>query len=623
LNLKSYLILLVIALFSGPIAKAQEPCGTQMDDDFYQHFMTKDMSYLNSEGGRSAVQWVPVQYHIVGRDNGTGYYNVRDLVALHCELNERFATVDIQFYLYAMPNYINNSDYYEFSSTWTGNGMMNQHNVLEACNVYIVEDPRGVCGYAFYPGSGPRRGGIVLKKSCAAPGSTTLTHEMGHYFGLPHTFSGWENGNTPSSAQQERVNGSNCSTAGDRFCDTPADFISSRWSCPYTGSQTDLNGDLYRTVLDGTLYMSYSNDGCQDKFSPNQMTEMYNVLPSERSYLLNGPTINPVVLDTPELVSPANGFDQLAYNYVNLKWKTVPGAEYYHVLVSRFLNPNQFNIDTIVSDTSVLLQNLQGSYSYRWSVKALSKDNFCGPRSEQSNFITTNISVTVNYFLPSCSGEDDGALGLEVNGGQLPYSYNWSNGINQNPQGFLTAGNYQVTVNDGGNQSVIVDVDLRDPDPLVVDVEPIGNGFLRAMVSGGVPPYTYQWPDGTNDRDWYAPNTGSFTLNVTDANTCSRSKTYAFTSIGESLAQFENIKLYPNPATQGQSLHLSFIGNAGEETSISVWSLDGRMISQEVFYPANDEINRQISTETLSSGLYLLVLQSGSNKEVVRFSYLD
>jgi len=42
----------------------------------------------------------------------------------------------------------------------------------------------------------------------------TLTHEMGHMFGLLHTFEG--NG-------IELVNGSNCETEGDLICDTPAD----------------------------------------------------------------------------------------------------------------------------------------------------------------------------------------------------------------------------------------------------------------------------------------------------------------------------------------------------------------------------------------------------------------
>lgn len=613
----------IIFLSSVFALSAQEPCGTLMDDDFKEHYYSKDRSYLETEQGRSATLYVPVQYHIVGRDNGTGYYNLRDLVELHCGLNERFASVDIQFYLHDMPNYINNSDYFEFSSTWVGNAMMIAHNDLSACNVYIVEDPRGVCGYAFYPGSGPSRGGIVLNKSCAAPGSTTLVHEMGHYFGLPHTFSGWENGNTPSSNQQERVNGSNCATAADRFCDTPADFISVRWTCPYTGNETDLNGDLYRTVLDGAFYMSYANDGCHTKFSPDQMTEMYQVLQSERPYLLNGPTINPTPLDTVENVSPANGFAQLPANYVNLKWKSVPGAEFYHVLVTRFLNPNQFNIDTIVADTSVVLRNLQGSYNYRWKVRPMTSYDACAPYSSETNFSTTSLTVAVNTFLPSCAGEDDGALGLEIYGGAQPYNFNWSNGINQNPQGFLPAGNYQVTVTDANSQSVVLDVDLTDPDPLTFDVEPIGNGYLRASASGGVPPYSFSWPDGSTGETWFTASTGSYNVVLTDDNGCVKSKNYAFTSIGEALETFSDFRLYPNPAAEGQSVVLEFDGNYNEPAYVSVFNLSGQELWSNKVQETNGLTRLNIPTEGWSSGLYLVSIQSGLQREVLRLSFID
>lgn len=617
---------LILSIFLASAAifsiQAQEPCGIEHDQEFMDHFMTKDMSYIQSGQGRAATQWVPIQYHIVGRDNGTGYFYTRDIVELHCSLNERMASSDIQFYMHDLPNYINNSNYFEFTSTWTGNAMMNQYNISTVCNVYIVEDPRGVCGYAFYPGSGPGgRGGIVLNKSCAGPGSTTLVHEMGHYLGLPHTFSGWEGGNPPSASQQERVNGSNCRTAADRFCDTPADFISDRWTCPFTGTETDLNGDLYRTVLDGTLYMSYANDGCHTRFSQEQITEMYTVLPTERPYLLNGPTITPKTLDTAILTSPSPGFAQLPANFVNLKWNAVPDADYYHVLVTRFLNPNQFNIDTIVSDTSVILRNLQGSYNYRWRVKALSKDNFCAGYSQESNFSTTNLTVEVNKFLPSCNGEDDGALGLEVYGATSPISYSWSNGINQNPQGFLGAGNYQVTVTDGANQTVILDIDLDEPEEIDIRVEPIGNGYLRASATGGVPPYVFEWPDGSTGTDWFAGNTGSYSVKLTDDNRCEILKSYSFTSIGESLENFSDLKLYPNPVNSGQSVKLEFTGSESEETILTVWSLDGREVLQEAIPSGSRQVTTEIPTAGFSPGMYMVGLVSGADNAVLRFSY--
>lgn len=77
-----------------------------------------------------------------------------------------------------------------------------------------------------------------------------LAHEIEHIYGLRHTH---HNGD-------ELVDGSNCTVAGDKFCDTPADpglnYSDVNTSCIYTGTQTDANGDTY--VPEVANVMSYS-----------------------------------------------------------------------------------------------------------------------------------------------------------------------------------------------------------------------------------------------------------------------------------------------------------------------------------------------------------------------------
>ncbi len=53
-----------------------------------------------------------------------------------------------------------------------------------------------------------------MNNSSAEDGAT-IAHEMGHYFGLLHTHE--------TANGTELVNGTNCGTAGDLLCDTPAD----------------------------------------------------------------------------------------------------------------------------------------------------------------------------------------------------------------------------------------------------------------------------------------------------------------------------------------------------------------------------------------------------------------
>ncbi len=77
---------------------------------------------------------------------------------------------------------------------------------------------------------------------------------------------------SPSTSEEgitsELVDGSNCSTDGDLICDTPADpnlqniALS---SCTYSGTYTDINGDLYSP--DTSNIMSYAKESCINQFS--------------------------------------------------------------------------------------------------------------------------------------------------------------------------------------------------------------------------------------------------------------------------------------------------------------------------------------------------------------------
>ena len=155
------------------------------------------------------------------------------------------------------------------------------NDLTNTINVYFVNSilfPRGTgaAGYTYLP-PGPDRifmthGGIS---------GLTLEHEMGHYFSLFHT-----HGTTNFGTTDELVDGSNCTTAGDRICDTPADPNLSgkvNSSCLYIGTDRDANGQLY--VPDPTNIMSYSH--CDDRFSTGQYVRAREGFERSRNYLIS------------------------------------------------------------------------------------------------------------------------------------------------------------------------------------------------------------------------------------------------------------------------------------------------------------------------------------------------
>ena len=333
----------------------------------------------------AGVDSIPLSIHVVAKNDGSGRYRLDYLLTVLCQLNTKYAPIGFYFYVKWPIHYINNTNYYVHDG-WNGYQMMTSHNVPNTANIYFVDDPNGACGY-FSPGAD----GIAIARSCSNPNSTTLTHELGHYFGLPHTFFGWENGGVPSNPEKvTRGAGANCSGTGDYFCDTDADYLGSRWSCPYNGSKTDVNGDKYHP--DSSLYMSYSDDACMTRFSNQQKGRMQSDLYNDRPYLLNAndPT-GAATMGNANIIYPSN---LLYSNNKTIRWNRVPGAEYYYVKAG-FQIGLVIKQDTITADTTFTLNfPLVDNGYYSVTVTPLSSINVCGTTPQKRDFMFTNATTT-------------------------------------------------------------------------------------------------------------------------------------------------------------------------------------------------------------------------------------
>jgi hypothetical protein len=102
--------------------------------------------------------------------------------------------------------------------------------------------------------------------------SSTLIHEFGHLFGLFHTHKVWD-------GKKENVRRSNCYTAGDFLCDTPADpnldnevdaTLENSDECEYIGDKKDDKGMPYQPDVQN--FMSYSYYGCRSRFTNGQIS---------------------------------------------------------------------------------------------------------------------------------------------------------------------------------------------------------------------------------------------------------------------------------------------------------------------------------------------------------------
>jgi hypothetical protein len=264
---------------------------------------------------------------------------------------------------------------------------------------------------------------VAIAHSCSGDNDHTWAHEVGHALNLPHPFIGWEgklyNFNTPTptvltydytyfhdtidtqvpapldTALVELVDGSNCAIAADRICDTPPDYLSYRWECDAENKslvkQKDPNGDEFYS--DGTLFMSYALDQCQNRFSPEEINIMRATLLTEKlNWLATDMPLEPIT-DNPIAIEPVQ--DQIVpSNGAVLRWKAVPNATHYLVQASRFASFSFKQLDIVTTDTFAIAGQLTNNLKYYWRIRPFNNRHTCASFSALSTFKTSQTNQT-------------------------------------------------------------------------------------------------------------------------------------------------------------------------------------------------------------------------------------
>lgn len=247
----------------------------------------------------SNVVYVPVQFHIVNKNDGTGGESVRDIFDNLCRLNNDYAPIGVEFYLAGPIRTVNQDLLYTNSfDNGMANYFMGLYRVNGVVNVFVGDRiVNGVSGGTTLGYYTPGLDLIYCIRGSINGNATTLTHEMGHFLGLPHTFSGWENsfygnvmnntnGRTPTATLQGRLIENiarpntpggidNCQLAGDAFCDTDPNYLFGFY------------GGTYNTGPNGCTYVATAIDPMGWLFRPDMIApapERFKILENDSEY---------------------------------------------------------------------------------------------------------------------------------------------------------------------------------------------------------------------------------------------------------------------------------------------------------------------------------------------------
>jgi hypothetical protein len=224
----------------------------------------------SSSGGTTPPPGPPpapinVYFHVITTTAGDGAGAQQHIPAQIDVLNADYAPDSISFSLAGVDTRANDAWYSTCDQAATQTAIKSALRVGSAddLNVYLCSPGGGLLGQSAFPwtyASDPTDDGIIVLNESLPGGSaapynlgTTLTHEVGHWMGLYHTFQG------------------GCS-GGDLVGDTAAER-SAAYGCP-TGRDT-CTGLRYPGVDPITNYMDYSDDACMNNFTAGQRDRMY------------------------------------------------------------------------------------------------------------------------------------------------------------------------------------------------------------------------------------------------------------------------------------------------------------------------------------------------------------
>ncbi len=147
-------------------------------------------------------------------------------------------------------------------------------------------------------------------------------------------------------------------------------------------------------------------------------------------------------------------------------------------------------------------------------------------------FSCSGFTASVSAQPVSCFGLSDGGATVTATGGNAPVVYAWSNG-STGPQLFdVPAGVYSVTATDAAQCQVIMSVEVPQPDVLLANANATNettvganDGTAQASPTGGTPPYSYLWSNGSTAASQSNLSPGNYTVTVYDQNNCEATQT--------------------------------------------------------------------------------------------------
>lgn len=308
-------------------------------------------------------------------------------------------------------------------------------------------------------------------------------------------------------------------------------------------------------------------------------------------------------------ITDANGCTAKRTIAVAASTSPVASVNYINQMVSCYNGSN--------GNASISVNSGTAPYTYLWSSgmgttnsnNTLSTGNYNVTVTDQAGCTTVatvsilnapQLTLTVGTVQHvKCFGQNTGSATFNGSGGTGALTFLWSPaGGNSNTANNLIAGTYTVQLTDANGCTKNNSVTIQQPTAaLNSSITPtatncgLNNGALVTSATGGTAPYTYLWSNGSANANISNLASGTYTLTVTDANLCVKTKT---TMIAASTAPIINV-------TNVQNLNCANANNG----SIAINVTSG---VQPYSYQWTNNVSNSNSASNLAAGSYVVTV---------------
>jgi hypothetical protein len=284
---------------------------------------------------------------------------------------------------------------------------------------------------------------------------------------------------------------------------------------------------------------------------------------------------------------------------------------------------------------SVVAGGGTGTYSYTWSngettsaIDSLDAGNYTVSISDANNCIaiatgTANepdmLGLNLVVTDAVCSYDSNGEIVAAVNGGVLPYSYDWSIGDTNASAAGLAVGNYQVTITDANGCMIMDSASVANTSNAIEIAMPAEAALclpFTITLESGVEAESYAWSTGESTASIDVTAGGLYTVTIGNAEGClSTDSTTVIEQPCVGIAEGESaiaIDLYPNPNRGEFTLNIN--NASSDQMSYTFMSLDGKLVKSGLISLNGGNSTEVFQFNGLSSGLYIMSITT--NDEV-------